>query len=307
MATLAWRNDADGFAFQNSWTFDAAERTALTGLATGLVPVAVGAVAAVIPDPFLVGTLTGVALAAAQYPAAGTLPGYGMCGGMAYVALDHWKAGVPIARGANSGDQPARTATASAALRNSIWLRLLDSLGPGEVLKRTIEWSLLLNQVPKEFSGGAEGLKNRTLAEWDLLRSRIDAGSPCPIGLIDSNTDIWYQHQILVFGYENTSPGTGVLLVYDNNSPFQFGQTGLERIHLDFRGSTLVSSRSALAGFFCSNYVQAPPLGMAKAYGEFLRQPDRALRTGRLTCQRPPDREHVRDIDGTAARWRAVP
>jgi hypothetical protein len=191
-----------------------------------------------------------------------------LCGGIAYAALDHWKAGVPIARGANEADQPARTAVPPLAIRNSIWQRLLDSLGPGGVLQRTVEWSLLLNQIPKEFSGGAEGLRNRTLAEWDRLRSRIDSGTPWPIGLVMSNTDIWFQHQMLVYGYENTGPGQGTLFVYDNNSPFQFGDTGHGQVTLDFRGSTLSATPmfdgKPLAGFFCSNYFQSTPVECPK-------------------------------------------
>ena len=138
---------------------------------------------------------------------------------MAYTALDHWSTRVPIARGANSSDQPARTAVAPTAIRNSIWQRLLDSLGPGGVLQRTLEWSLLLNQVPKEFSGGAEGLRNRTLNEWDLLRSHIDSGTPWPIGLVCSNTDVWYQHQILVYGYEDHRPESGEALCLRQQQP----------------------------------------------------------------------------------------
>ena len=135
-------------------------------------------------------------------------------------------------------DQPTRIAPAPTALRDSLWLRLLDSLGPGGVLQKTIEWSLLLNQVPKELGGGAAALENRTVDEFELLRSRIDAGSPCPIGLVISNTDIWYQHQILVHGYEITGPDQATLYVYDSNSPSQFGSTTHGEVTLDFRGQT---------------------------------------------------------------------
>src|SRR5512132_1266292 len=164
MPVLAWRNDADGFAFSNSWTFDAAERAALTALAQPLIPAVLGTIAAVlpVPDPILWAAITTAVTAAAQFPAVGPLPTYGLCGGMAYYALDHWNARVPIARGSGASDQPARTAPAPTAIRNLLWQRLLDSLGPGGVLQKTIEWSVLMNQVPKELGGGAEGLRNRT-------------------------------------------------------------------------------------------------------------------------------------------------
>ena len=114
----------------------------------------------------------------------------------------------PESRGAHASDQPARNAPVPTALRNLLWRRLLDSLGPGGVLNRTLEWSLLLNQIPKEIGGGAEGLKNRTLLEWDKIRGHIDAGRPWPIGLVMTNRDVWDQHQILVYGYENTGVQT---------------------------------------------------------------------------------------------------
>ena len=273
MPVLAWRNDADGFAFDNNWTFDTAERAALTGLAQPLVPAVVATVAAIIPDPIV---LTAVAVAASTYTAFGPLSNYGLCGGMAYSALDHWHVRLPIARGANSGDQPARTAVAPTAIRNVLWARLLDSLGSGGVLQRTLEWSVLLNQVPAWFGGGAQGLRNRTLQEWTLVRSHIDAGRPWPIGLVYSGRDVWDQHQILVYGYENTGANQGKLFVCDSNAPSQFGSTGHSEVTLDFRGPTLVATSPSdfgdmLAGFFCSNYFPSTPVGMAKEFGEFLR------------------------------------
>jgi len=67
MPILAWRNDADGFAFQNNWTFDAAERAAMTAIAQPLVPAVLGAIAPIfpIPDPILWTAITTAAVAAA--------------------------------------------------------------------------------------------------------------------------------------------------------------------------------------------------------------------------------------------------
>jgi hypothetical protein len=263
--------------FRTVGPVDAGERAALTALAQGLVPAALGAIAPVflIPDPILWTAISAAAVAAASYPAVAPLSDpYGLCGGMAYSAPDHWNTRVPIARGSRANDQPARTGVGPTAIRNSLWQRLIDSLVPGGVLQRTMEWSLLLNQIPKEFSGGAEGLRNRTLVEWDRLRSRIDSGTPWPIGLIFTSRDAWYQHQILTYGYENNGRDRGKLFVYDSNDPFQFGSRGHHEVSLDFRGPTLsatgLSGTGALAGFFCSNYFPSVPVGMSKAYGDFL-------------------------------------
>lgn len=274
MPVLAWRNDTDGFAFGNDWTLDATERAALTALAQPLVLPTIATIASIIPipDPFF---WTAATAAVNAYVSFGPHRTYGLCGGMAYSALDHWNVRVPIPRGANLGDQPARIAPVPTAIRDLIWRRLLDSLGPGGVLKRTLEWSILLNQVPKEFGGGAEGLKNRTLLEWHMIRSHIDAGRPWPIGLVITNRDVWDQHQILVYGYENTGLNQGKLFIYENNIPSQFGSEQHRELTLDFRGPTLIAPRPSgtigtLAGFFCSNYFPDIPVGMSKSYGEFL-------------------------------------
>src|SRR5689334_6407887 len=273
MPVLAWRNDADGFAFANSWTFDAAERATLNALADPIIPAMLSTLAPLfpLPDPFF---WAGLAAAAKTYITLGPLPGYGLCGGMAYTALDHWRVRVPIPRGANNGDQPSHAVPVQAAIRTLLWKRLIDSLTVGGVLEKTLEWSLLLNQIPRELGGGAEALKNRTLEEWTQLRAHIDAGQPWPIALVCTTRDVWNQHQILVYGYENTGDNQGKLFIYENNSPSQFGDASPRELALDFRGPTLIaeapSGAGMLAGFFCSNYQQAPPIDEARHYGEFL-------------------------------------
>src|SRR5947209_2528029 len=166
MPTLAWRLDVDGFAFSNSWSLDVTERATLAGLATAVVPAAVAAVSLVIPDPITLAILTGTLTAAAHgYLALGPSPAIGLCGGMAYASLDHWIVRAPLPRGANRSDQPARTGAAATTLRNLLWQRLIDSLTFGGVLQRTLEWSLLLNQIPGFLGGGAGRLLRDSVIE----------------------------------------------------------------------------------------------------------------------------------------------
>jgi PASTA domain len=278
MPTLAWRSDVDGFAFSNSWSLDATERATLAGMAPAVVPAAVAAVGLVIPDPITLAILTGTLTVAAQgYLAVGPSPAIGLCGGMAYASLDHWRARSPLPRGAHSGDQPARTGGAATTLRNLTWQRLIDSLTFGGVLQRTLEWSLLLNQIPPVLGGGAGRLLRDTQTEWGILKAHIDAGQPWPIGLIYSGRSVWDQHQVLAYGYEDMGDGTGLVRVYDSNVPHQYGDTTDSIMTLDFRGSSLVATSPSdgpgtVCGFFCSNYsFAAPPPGLAAGYGQFLR------------------------------------
>ena len=108
------------------------------------------------------------------------------------------------------------------------------------------------------------------------MKSTIDSGRVCPIGLVYNGRDVWDQHQILVYGYEDTNDGKGTLFVYDSNSPHQYGDTRHDTVTLDFTGSKLVATTpsdfgTTLAGFFVSKYTQAaPPAGLAPSFGQFL-------------------------------------
>jgi hypothetical protein len=213
MPRLPFRPDADGFAFPNSFTFDSSERAVLGGLAA----LAGGAVATLVPlvGPALVPVVAG---AAAGYAALGPLPGYGLCGGMCYGALDYWHARLPPPRGADENDVPLRSGP-GAGVRSLLWSRLLDSLIGGGVLTTTLIWMLRLNVLPG-LLGGGRWLKEQTQAEWVRLKSHIDQSQPWPIGLVGTTLAAWNQHQVVVYGYESTSTGVN-LFVYDPNDPKQ--------------------------------------------------------------------------------------
>ena len=150
MPILAWRTDADGCMFENSWTFDARERAALSALVAptlaGIIPLLGLAFPPILADPLL---QTAIAAAAQSYLAFGPLPGYGMCGGMAWSSLDYWLAKSQLPSGATRFGQPQHTPASQAAVRDMIWQRLIDSLTTGGALSKTLEWSLILNQIPE--------------------------------------------------------------------------------------------------------------------------------------------------------------
>lgn len=273
MPVLAWRNDADGYAFVNSWFLDPVETIGLTSLAQPAIWSAVGAIAAVWPDPIFLAA-AGAAANVAIGQVSPTI-GLGLCGGMIYSSLDYWLARRALPRGAHATDRPTRSTPAGAILRDLIWGRLLHSLIQGQALSRTLEWSLLLNQVPAPV-GGAGALLSRTFSEWNKVKASIDAGMPCPIGLIYTSRNVWDQHQILVYGYDDLGNGTGLMYVYDCNTPNQFGDTSDSVVSLDFTGASLVAvspsdGPGTLAGFFCTGYFPlTPPAGIAPIFGQFV-------------------------------------
>jgi hypothetical protein len=271
MPVLAFRPDADGFGFQNSFNYDLAERAGLAALGSA----AAGAVANLALNPFLVPVASA---AAAGYLVLGSLPAYGLCGGMCYTALDYWRAKLPLPRGSDKNDEPTR-GTAGGSVRELIWSRLLASLLGGGVLQRTLEWMLRLHVLPG-ITGGARWLKAETEKEWTRLKSHIDNGEPWPIGLVGRTLSAWDQHQVVAYGYE-LSAGLINLLVYDPNAPHQEGTMEDTVLTVDFSAATnavisgpsLTAEIGQVVGFFCSNYSQqAANPALAVDFGLFVNQ-----------------------------------
>jgi len=285
MPLLAWRTDADGYQFDNNWTFDATERAVLAGLAAAAVPLAIPQVVALVPpvaaDPGLLSLLGLTASFAAASITLAATPNIslGLCGGMAYSSLDYWLAKAALPGGGKPDDRPMRTVPSQATLRGMIWNRLIDSLTTGGCLEQTIVWSLALNQVPPKLGGGAETLLSWTKNEWPKIKSSIDAGTPCPIGLIYSGRNLWEQHQILVYGYDSLSQGAR-LYVYDNYYPHKLGDTTFNAkdfLTFELSGPTLKAtspsdvSPNTLVGFFKTKYSpKKPPSGLDTSFGKFV-------------------------------------
>jgi hypothetical protein len=275
MPTLAFRPDADGFAFVNSFTFDTSERAALSGLTSVAAGVAVAAVV-----PGLGPVLSPIASAAAAgFVALGPLPAYGLCGGMCYAAADYWNARTPPPRGAHSADEPVRGSVGGGAVRGLLWNRLIDSLVTGGVLARTVEWMIRLNVLPG-ILGGGRWLKQQTEAELNALRAHIDQGQVWPVGLVGTTLSAWDQHQVLVYGYQDRGALCD-LFVYDPNSPHQ--ETGLPTTVLtvdrslttnaEITGSSLTAAIGKVVGLFCSNYASGAVPALAADFGEFISEP----------------------------------
>src|SRR5919199_1099559 len=114
----------------------------------------------------------------------------GLCGGMSYAALDYWFSGVPVPV------QPFPPANGT-TLYNYLYDRQVTSL-----LSNADKWAELY------FNPG--GARNTEFFHWgisakkgeriDELRSYIDSGSPCVLGMygVEGTGD----HQVLAIGYD---------------------------------------------------------------------------------------------------------
>jgi hypothetical protein len=127
----------------------------------------------------------------------------GLCGGMVFTALDYW----------NDGRPPPSDSTPPAPgtpLFRYLVRRLIDSWhlpgGPLAYLARMAPW----------WPGGQPSVVD----EWRVVQADLDAGRPCPLGLVRIRSanplDLGKNHQVLAYGYQ--LGGSALRLhVYDPN------------------------------------------------------------------------------------------
>ena len=243
-----------GFAFVNSFQLAADERAKLAaalGTAIDLVLAPLGPLG---PLGFVVRT-SGLRDKFAQSLAANIPDGYGLCGGMAFAALDYFNAGMPTPRGNGPYDQPPP----GSGLRSYLSRRLVESWVPNGVT--FLEWIARLHYLPRLWfvDAGPRALRDRSREAWRTLKQQLDAGVPVPIGLVGDATNPFMDHQVVAYDYDATSEFVGTIYVYDMNYP-GVGQT----IKLDLSSDTVQAEESCrsvhpLTGFFCEKYEPATP------------------------------------------------
>src|SRR5262245_59834330 len=164
----------------------------------------------------------------------------GLCGGMAFAARDWFEADRPL--------PPDTQAPSSGPLFDYLVDGLFDSFnlpfGPARYLELM---SPLLSDGETTWS--RLGLAPRGRAwrmirqEWPAIRAEIDAGHPCPLGLVRVKSsdpfELKRNHQVLAYGYD--LDGTDLeLRLYDPNRPKDDGVTlSLELSHPTTRTTVL--------------------------------------------------------------------
>jgi hypothetical protein len=259
MSRTGFTPEMNGFAFVNSWQLDKGEsqqmRQTLTGSAGQASHAAAGG---------LGGFLSNSIAPQMEQWIEGALPDYyGMCGGMAFAAADHYAAGQPLPRGRSYDDIPQDSTARGRVLRDYLWERQIQSLQANAA--QLLHWMIMLH-LPLPFAG-PDWLLDRVREEWLNLKSHIDGGQPWPLCLIGSSISPFNNHQVLATGYDDHGDGTGVIYVYDMNAP------GKEQtIAIDMRGDLLAAVESApnaerghLRAFFCERYAPAPPPTLPEA------------------------------------------
>lgn len=254
MPHTAFRPEEHGFAFVNAWPLNPDQTAELRQTLSRSAQAATRDARASIGGF----DISGMVQRVADMWADANLPShYGMCGGMAFAAADYFRAGTPLPRGKDWNDLPLDDSPRSRALRDYLWQRQVESFVINA--PQLLVWMVMLH-LPLPFAG-SRWLLDRTKAEWRALKTKIDAGEPWPICLIGSSRSPFDNHQVLAIGYDETGPATGVISLYDMNSPGR-----AQTITLDMRGRELIAvetspipARGQLRGFFVEQYTPKPP------------------------------------------------
>jgi len=244
MSKLAFDPKTDGFPFVNSWTIDQATAEKVRGKLDAATEV----ISTFFPASALWAPVRPLLMrAASSFVANATAQTYGLCGGMAFAALDYKLAGKPIP------NEPGPTDSLTPELRGYILGRMNDSLCP-ENLGRVLAWMAAYHALP--LGAGKRRLRDLSKDEFDKLKEHILYDSPWPIALIGESTDPCENHQVLACDFDDSA-----IYIYDMNYP-----GARRKISLDFTDPALVPDEECpdnehiiWRGFFCEEYSPKPP------------------------------------------------
>jgi hypothetical protein len=178
----------------------------------------------------------------------------GRCGGMAFLALDHWhhKRPIPACETLPANETP---------LAKLIQKRLFESFALNGL--RYVEFALMPLHPKLGLLKGAAKLTRTN--EFPKVKASIDRGEPCAIGLCqaDSLKALGGDHQVVCYGYVETREESG-LLIWDNNHPGKEQRlTFATRYAKDGDMTIRHSDGSKWRAFFHEKYKpECPPEGL---------------------------------------------
>ena len=286
MPNTSFTVSTDAYGFENTWQLADSERDDLTSaFGTGVGAAVAASVAPYVAAFGLIGY--GVDFLASKVLTTFVLnklvsafdPDFGLCGGMAYSALDYYMNGWVVPRGAQPNHAslpypaPDRSTVESTELREYIIQRQVDSLSVDGV--KFIHAKILYFAIP----GGRTILRKLAQDEWRALKHHLDAGQPWPIGLVGGNVSLFADHQALATGYAEMGGGAIDIALYDSNQPLvprhvviDFSQNELAGHGYDEDRSPFDGSWLPLRHFFCHTYRQSGPpvaVGVTSRWGGF--------------------------------------
>jgi len=280
MPTTDFRNDVDGFAFRNDWTFNQAERQQINDIIHEILPAAAAILTPVLAaaSPIVVATAApwlGLAApilpllpilapvfadkiieAVADKVAGGENDG-NLCGGMAPACLDYYRLKWVVPRGNNPADTPKAIADGgdqfSDNLRSHIWNGQLDS--HRNDTPKFIAWTaigLFLGDMGKSW------LCDRTREELQKIDAQLAAGDAVVIALVLRADSAFKGHVVVATGLTWNGPNRCRLEIYDNERPDQ-----LTVFDVDVSGDEAQIERTDherhFSALFCGTYQPIVP------------------------------------------------
>lgn len=190
---------------------------------------------------------------------------YGLCGGMSSAALDYLLCGRSI-------PQVTEVPRRGSRLHRYLFRRAIDTFAMGESILRFARWMAL----PED---GPNGTYRLTLLEFEKVRQALDEYKMMVIGLVfdrggnvqEVARNVWNNHQVLAYGYEETGEGGYRIHLYDPNYPkaddvfiqaerVQVGGTDSEPLYglrcTEMRGDRVIKP---VRGFFPMPYEPVDP------------------------------------------------
>ncbi len=185
---------------------------------------------------------------------------FGLCGGMASAAKDHFLTCVP---------RPSTATTpTSGPLFAYLAMRQIESLGlPSSTLvKQFLAWSMLPDTATSFLPISIPGTQELTLPQLRATLTRLSRSDPTILGLVyvgPRSAAIWDNHQVLAYGQSTPAPGVTDIKVYDPNYPLRDDVvirarvTGSRVVSEQFVGGTPLKR---VRGFFIMPYTRRVPL-----------------------------------------------
>ncbi len=162
---------------------------------------------------------------------------HGLCGGMCFTVIDHFRAHKPVPAANQVPERDTRLYEYLAKRQMASWGTLST-----QVL-RYVQW----------MSYSDEKAQQESVESWEELRQRLDDGDLTVIGLVYNDFTetlrVWDNHQVLAYGYTIQPQGTILIHVYDPNHP------GNDEIHIRARPITLKEGPGKeVKGLVCGQY-----------------------------------------------------
>ncbi len=201
----------------------------------------------------------------------------GLCGGMSFAVADLWGRGRELPPPSGQNPQPNSPAF------NYIVGRLFDSFNIPAGVAQYYEW---MNLPTHDTWLGPHGTSWRTINDsMPLLRASVDAGQPCPLGLVCIHSanpgDLGHNHQVLAYGYQD-SGSTTTVHVYDPNWPDRDDVT-IEFDHTNPAHTTAFNYSTGdhtVLGFFTVPYAPRDPSPLYLGSSHWQQRPGAAKDVG---------------------------